>query len=239
MDYKEKYENALEKMKSWANGEHPECFSEAQKAAEFIFPELAESEDKRITRAINNMLPFIPERAYANNGVTKEDVLTWLEEQGEPQPYKGNADTMRKNLIKAFKSVGSNHWGGLDVRDIIHFLESKDAIELEKQSEKNPAWSKEDEKILGKCIDAASGYYSPEDKQSMKNWLKSLKDRVQSHWKPTEEQMNCFKQAIDLFKMKVNDDSVLRNLNSLYENLKNFEIWNTYQMKHQRRFMWK
>jgi hypothetical protein len=40
---------------------------------------------------------------------------------------------MRTNLIKAFKSVGGNHWCGFDVRDIIHFLESKDAIELEKQ----------------------------------------------------------------------------------------------------------
>ena len=49
---------------------------------------------------------------------------------------------------------------------------------LEKQGEQNPAWNEEDEKILGKCIDAASGYYSPEDKQSMKDWLKSLKERI-------------------------------------------------------------
>jgi hypothetical protein len=43
----------------------------------------------------------------------------------------------------------------------------------------NPAWSEDDELMLGKCIDAASGYYSPEDKQSMKDWLNSIKDRVQ------------------------------------------------------------
>lgn len=40
------YDDALERMKSWVRGEHPECFTEAQKAAEFIFPKLAESEDK-------------------------------------------------------------------------------------------------------------------------------------------------------------------------------------------------
>ena len=50
---------------------------------EFVFPQLKESEDERITRAINNMLPFIPDEAYANNGVTKEGVLRWLEKQKE------------------------------------------------------------------------------------------------------------------------------------------------------------
>lgn len=54
-----------------------------KEAFEFFAPELAESEDERITRAINNMLPFIPEEAYANNGVTKEDVLNWLKKQKE------------------------------------------------------------------------------------------------------------------------------------------------------------
>ena len=38
MDYEKAYKDALERMKSWAKGEHPEYFSEAQKAAEFIFP---------------------------------------------------------------------------------------------------------------------------------------------------------------------------------------------------------
>ena len=42
----------------------------------------------------------------------------------------------------------------------------------------------------------------------------------QSHWKPTDEQMSCFKQAIDLFKMKVNDTIVQNYLESLYNDLK-------------------
>ena len=29
MDYEQKYKEALERMKSWAKGEHPECFTEA------------------------------------------------------------------------------------------------------------------------------------------------------------------------------------------------------------------
>lgn len=46
------YDEALERMKSWVKGEHPECFTEAQKAAEFIFPELKESEDEKVISEI-------------------------------------------------------------------------------------------------------------------------------------------------------------------------------------------
>jgi hypothetical protein len=31
--------------------------------------------------------------------------------------------------------------------------------------------------MLGICIDAASGYFNPEDKEPMKNWLRSIKDK--------------------------------------------------------------
>ena len=91
MSIKEKakaYDEAFEKAKKKYNSKyHP---SEGPSGVylnnadlEDIFPELKESEDERITRAINNMLPFIPDEAYANNGVTKEGVLNWLEKQKE------------------------------------------------------------------------------------------------------------------------------------------------------------
>ena len=44
--------------------------------------------------------------------------------------------------------------------------------------EHNPSWSEEDEKMLGKCINAASGYYSSEDKPNMKDWLRAIKGRI-------------------------------------------------------------
>ena len=74
MDYKKKYEEALERMKSWAKGEHPECFSEAQKAAEFVFPELKESEDEKIRKEI---IDFFKARKYN----CSERFITWLEKQ--------------------------------------------------------------------------------------------------------------------------------------------------------------
>lgn len=82
MDYEQRYKEALERMKSWAKGEHPDCFSEAQKVAEFIFPELAESEDEKIRKSLIRFLksPFV------NENIADEIVdpwIAWLEKQGE------------------------------------------------------------------------------------------------------------------------------------------------------------
>jgi len=98
----------------------------------------------------------------------------------------------------------------------------KNRVQLQQKQE----WSEEDEVMLQTTIDTLEDFSKGKLPLSGSGydiaiaeieWLKSLKP--QSHWKPTDEQMNCFKQAIDLFKMKVNDDLVLRNLNSLYKEL--------------------
>lgn len=81
-NFEQEYKKAFEAAK----GLHDAGNALTKKQMEIVFPQLAESEDKRIARAINNMLPFIPDEAYANNGVTKEDVLTWLEKQKEQKP---------------------------------------------------------------------------------------------------------------------------------------------------------
>ena len=80
-NYEQKYKEALERMKSWARGEHPECFTEAKKAAEFVFPELAEDEDKKAKQWILE---------YLHDGLRKTDeqfkpqfesAISWLERQ--------------------------------------------------------------------------------------------------------------------------------------------------------------
>ena len=72
-----------------------------------IIPELKESEDERITRAINNMLPFIPDEAYANNGVTKEGVLNWLEKQKEPIPIPDKFSGLKSLLLQYLQSAAN------------------------------------------------------------------------------------------------------------------------------------
>lgn len=102
MNYEKKYKEALERMKSWANGEHPECFSEAQKTAEFIFPELKESEDERIRKSLINFLksPFV--------NITDKKVapwIAWLEKQNK----QSSSDIPSRETILAIWELG-NDW---------------------------------------------------------------------------------------------------------------------------------
>lgn len=67
--------------------------------------------------------------------------------------------------------------------------------------EPNPAWNKEDERMLNRLIkyfDWRNGYYFNEDEYvEVEDWLKSLKDRMT--WKPTDEQMSYLDRAIEQF----------------------------------------
>lgn len=78
------YDEALERMKSWVKGEYPECFTEAQKAAEFIFPELKESEDERMWKLIKKYVHYnISDIALNADHITREQLESWLEKQGK------------------------------------------------------------------------------------------------------------------------------------------------------------
>lgn len=82
MDYEKKYNEALERMKSWVRGEHPECFTEAQKAAEFIFPELKKSDDEKMMNQLHSWM-----KEFGGAEEYTEKVYQWikglLEKQGE------------------------------------------------------------------------------------------------------------------------------------------------------------
>ena len=67
-----------------------------------------------------------------------------------------------------------------------------------KKIEQNPAWSKEDEEMLNKVIEdivKLAGPYVCYHKDV--DWLKSLKDRVQLQWKPSDEQIEALGFAAD------------------------------------------
>lgn len=173
MDYKEKIELA----RDWYNDQS--TTKKEKVLLESLFPELKESDDKIFKEVFHNLIvsndhtPSSKE-IFSLYGKTKEDCLAWLEKQGEPQPYRGNGDTMRKNLIKAFKSVGGKHWGGFDVRDIIHWLESKDAIELEKSDETYPILSNSSN--IGKNEQNIAG--TIETKFKVGDWVVTPYERV-------------------------------------------------------------
>lgn len=98
----------------------------------------------------------------------------------------------------------------------------------EKQGEQKSAWSEEDEKWIDRAcmlldelnhLETLTLAKIPHNLDDIINHLKSLKNRVQPHLKPTEEQIHCFKCVIDFYKTKVNDTIVLNLLDSLYNKL--------------------
>ena len=82
MDYEKKYKEALERAKQFSEKPYLE---DSKGIVEYIFPELKESEDKKILRSLKAVVKeydMWPER-----GLSMNDVLTWLEKQGEQKPY--------------------------------------------------------------------------------------------------------------------------------------------------------
>ena len=100
-DYKKLYEQSQESHKktieraiSWAKGEHPECFSEAQKAIEFIFPELkeSESEDEKVRKSLIDYFSNFHLQTFA--GLDPKKILDWLEKQGKETSWKPSKEEM-------------------------------------------------------------------------------------------------------------------------------------------------
>ena len=98
MDYKQKYEEALEKSKKLKET----CDSTAVIGwCEYIFPELAESKDEKIRKEI------IDFATKANNGVTSilannynfNKWLNWLEKQAEQKPAELDIQSTKKGDI--------------------------------------------------------------------------------------------------------------------------------------------
>ena len=148
IDYKEKYEQALERAKYYHDRDNIQFL-------ENIFPELKESEDERIRKELIAFLKENHETGRADetwslSGI--ESWIAWLEKQGE-KGAKGN-----------------------------------------ERGIPNPAWSEEDERNLDWLITVCERIYyksdpqvSPESALMLREWLKSLKDRVQPRQEWSEE----------------------------------------------------
>ena len=190
--YEKKYKDALERMKSWAKGEHPECFTEAQKAAEFVFPELKESEGEKIRK---ELMDFVVDNTICTDE-RREKWIAWIEKQGEPNTvvvipkfregdvirHKGSTEELTIESISGECYHGKG-WG-------LH-ISCDDDYELVKQK---PSWNEDDDDLLVSIEDSLSDYldYTREDRTLFKHtkdmtklsvigyidWLKSIKQRM-------------------------------------------------------------
>ena len=147
---------------------------------ENTFPELKESEDERIRKALIRF----HKSTIDVDGIKGEDIIAWLETQGEP--IDDNIITRDDEILQAIsvgltdavKDLGWSDFGGLPIEEIQEWLE--------KQGEKKSStWSKDDEAGLCDALWAIKQATNiAKDENDMGNlwyaedWLKSLKQRI-------------------------------------------------------------
>lgn len=92
-NYEKKYKEALE----WMRDLYPSLEGSIKEDAEHFFPELKESKDERIKRAIKHILYENNTDAAIVEGVEIAEIAAWLEKQGEIDlDYKDGENEKRK-----------------------------------------------------------------------------------------------------------------------------------------------
>ena len=86
MDYEKKYKEALEKAKDYKNDIIHHELEIGENIMDYIFPELAESENKKIRKALIELVKYAKRNCFELlhkpfNIVSMDAMLTWLEKQ--------------------------------------------------------------------------------------------------------------------------------------------------------------
>ena len=168
-----------------------------------VFPELKESEDERIRKALCEFISDTLGDELDGYDISKNEALTYLEKQKEP-------------LTPEEKMNHPLYLEGFDVGRQVGEVVTKPA-----------EWSEEDEKIYDKALDAL--YYKDcNEKDDVIYALENLCDLIYrkrkripkyARWKPSEEQMAMLLAVINE-PNNAGAESCRLALKSLYEQLK-------------------
>jgi hypothetical protein len=272
-DYKRKYEHALENLKriKTANKDNKELVN----FIEYQYPELKESEDERIRK---HLIKHFGNKSKEDwNGVPVKSILAWLEKKGEQKPFDyENANIQQKDFASNGKpkfKVGdiitnkkskdtvkivqilhdSYCYSGWDGAATVHSdfsISEQDNWELVEQK---PTWSEEDDIEISVLINALGELETyGGDFSKQKNWLKSLKDRIQpqpkQEWSKEDgemvETLNEYVKNLDILfsEIKIGDKDILSNefREKVQHWLKSFKERYTWKPSdEQMKFLWK
>jgi hypothetical protein len=170
------YDKAIERAKSLIRDTIIE--ESGQHIAEVIFPELKESEDERIRKAIHIYLDWLDgHKDYQPKGnYTIKDMIAWLEKQDDQKPadkvepkFKVKYAGSEYNVFETKDIAGATYYGIEDEPNHIDYVQAEnceiiDGYGIKKNgcsfptkpimfSEQSPAWSEEDEKMCQETID--------------------------------------------------------------------------------------
>lgn len=218
-----KYEDALERAKAFIKrgGEYD------RQVMESIFPELKESEDEKIRKELLALVRMnvLPEATCLVRGgsVTKSQAEAYLERQKEQKPVHTAKEAwkkMRRSILE--QACGNCHEpnytdASTKMFSLCDIDEIFDEIGDSTVGSQSAEWSEEDEKHLNWVIEHFRQGGSLYD--NLIYWLTQLPKRfnLQSHWKPSEEQINALKIVARGFQADNPDaiDSLLSDLQKL------------------------
>ena len=212
-----RYDETIKKLRSLHdNYDTVSTLIDVKEELENIFPELAESEDERIRKAL---IEFIKSR-----GGFKGEWITWLEKKCEQKPVISD-DALREGII---------HFG-ITQYQIDNWL--KKYVYIEKQGkqkpvdvrttgywhvedvEQNTTWSEEDREMRMKVLKYLSTRCNVFEYEEVETWLKSLKDRVQlqniAYYNPYKEVVESIAEMCQHY-----DNMDVGSLQDFYDNVK-------------------
>lgn len=210
-DKAKRYDEAIKRVENIKTGKCETTFMFTEGLFDYIFPELAESEDKKIIKAIYNCVKWFGFDSCFFKDVSQEECLAWLEKQGKPIDINPSEFDLHLNrLLKQFETLPKEELAS----SLSFYLNVVQNNGTYKQGEQKPAeWSEEDEAIYYGVIETEQymldvvngikkfnvGNISIKEECTRElNWLKSLKDRVQPKQEWSEEEIEiCAREAED------------------------------------------
>ncbi len=125
-------------------------------------------------------------------------------------------EEMLKEALRMIEKPGSMFKGEIITKKVVDWLKSlKDKVLPQPKS----IWSEEDEATINSIIHHFRIAYTQTDELDKEvEFLKTFKFRVQSQWKPSDEQINGIECAIKTLQHQLNVED--KRLNSLYNDLK-------------------
>ena len=206
------YDEAIEELRGLLEGIHEEKCEIMEEDIIKIFPELKESEDETIRKALIEMVhDTTGDELWVDYGIHKEETLAWLEKQGEQKTevkYVYTKFQIGDTIVEIkpngycqpvrVKYIGDGAYSceSDDGKRSLSFpIINQDDYELVEQKH---AWSEEDEKKLNYLIallqnSTMTNVALSATNEGIEDFLKSLKNRVQpqpqQEWSKEDEMM--------------------------------------------------
>jgi hypothetical protein len=149
-DYKEKYEQAIFRMNKWVEGSE---ITDPKEVAEFVFPELKESEDERIRKICIHFLELQKTHHAATFEI--DECIDWLEKQSKKTDTIENFDTEFEKQVSCLIASAINREHEYNqgyVKWTANALLEYAKHELEKQGEQKPADNNESKFKVGDWV---------------------------------------------------------------------------------------